>query len=269
MVKSRRCASSSIDAGVGDDRAAPVGLDVAAEGGHLEGRALDDHRDRAVIEPGRHRVEPGAPRASAVTRSGGRVGGDVDIGDRRADERVAHAAADEPGLVAGLHQHRADRLRRGAGEPGVGDSGGHVRKPFRERPQDPGGGAPDVIGPVGHGVELAPARRGRTAIRRCNCAGSATWSNGTVNTSSTSPGLRHRRERSGDPPQHRGDAEAGHRLVRRHRAKHLDLAARQADLFLRLAQRGGQASASPASILPPGKAIWPGWCFRPDDLLVR
>ena len=53
--------------------------------------------------------------ASGDHRLGTGVGGEVDVGDRAAEQRVAHAAADEERAVAGPGQDGADRLgpRRG------------------------------------------------------------------------------------------------------------------------------------------------------------
>ena len=118
--------------GEGDDRAAAVGGDVAAEGRDLERLVLGDHGDGAVRDAGRHRCRPAAA-ASAITGLGPRVGGDVDVGDRAAEQRVAHAAADEeravPAAVSAAHDGpgRAARpasgpSRRVTGLHPVGDS---------------------------------------------------------------------------------------------------------------------------------------------------
>ena len=60
-----------------------------------------------------------AAAASGDHRLGAGVGGDVDVGDRAAEQRVAHAAADEERAEARPGQRGADRLgpRRGAPRP--------------------------------------------------------------------------------------------------------------------------------------------------------
>ena len=55
MVKSRRARVGREVAAEADGGAAAVGLDVLAQRRHLEGRAVDDDRDGAVLDAGRHR----------------------------------------------------------------------------------------------------------------------------------------------------------------------------------------------------------------------
>ena len=57
------------------------------------GDVARDHRDRAVREAGRHRREARGPRRRDHLL-GPRRGGDVDVDDRPAEQRVAHGAAD-------------------------------------------------------------------------------------------------------------------------------------------------------------------------------
>ena len=110
-------------AGEGDGRVAPEGLDIAAEGGDLEGTAAGHQRHRAVGQAGRHRFEPGRLR-QGHHRLGRRVGGEVEIGHRLAEQGVAHAAADEERAVALRGERVADRDGLGGGEP-VGGEPGH------------------------------------------------------------------------------------------------------------------------------------------------
>ena len=120
MVKSRRAASSSIRVGKGDGGVAPVGFHVAAEGGDLVRFAVDDDGHGAMVDPGRHHLQRRRLR-QRHHRVGPRVGGDVDIGDRQAEERVAHAAADQKRLMPGPGQQVQHLLRRRRLDPLAGD----------------------------------------------------------------------------------------------------------------------------------------------------
>ncbi len=79
--------------GVGDGGAAAVGGDVASQGRHLDRLARHDGGDRAVGEPGRNRLDPGLaePIHHLLRRQSG---GEVDVADRKPEQRVADAAAD-------------------------------------------------------------------------------------------------------------------------------------------------------------------------------
>ena len=75
------------------------GLDVAPERGDLEGHAVGDDRDRAVVDPGRHGLQPGPfGERHHLLRLGG--GGKIDLGDGKPEQRVAHGAADGARLDA-------------------------------------------------------------------------------------------------------------------------------------------------------------------------
>ena len=65
-----------------DDGVPAVGLDILAERGHLVADVIGNQRNRAVLDPGRHRLEPGGARP-AHDVFGTRRGGEVDV-DRRA-----------------------------------------------------------------------------------------------------------------------------------------------------------------------------------------
>jgi hypothetical protein len=76
-----------------------VGLDIAPQGGDLEmserPRGVDHRCDRAVGNPGRHRLDPGlVKRRHDCFRP--RRGGKVDISDHPLQQRIAHTAADKP-----------------------------------------------------------------------------------------------------------------------------------------------------------------------------
>ena len=100
----------------GDLRVAAIGLDIGAEGRDLVGQAARHHGHGAMRDPRRHRLEPRRLRARHH-RFGGRIRGDVDIADRLAEQRVAHAAADEQRPVPRPGQRRADRARLGPVDP--------------------------------------------------------------------------------------------------------------------------------------------------------
>ena len=105
--------------GEGDRGMAPVGLDVAAQGGDLEHRALDDRGHGAVGEPGRDHPDA-APLEQRRHPVGGRLGGDVDVLDRAAGEAVAHAAADEARRAVRRREARDEGSRRLRGHPRPG-----------------------------------------------------------------------------------------------------------------------------------------------------
>ncbi|VUD75015.1 hypothetical protein MET9862_05652 [Methylobacterium symbioticum] len=95
-------------------RAAPVRLHVLAQGRDLDGRPVRDQGHGAVLDPGRHRLESGGP-GPRHHRLGQERRGAVDVGGVVAEQRVAHAAADEPGLGAGGGEGREHG--RDAGPP--------------------------------------------------------------------------------------------------------------------------------------------------------
>ena len=74
----------------------------------------------------------------------------------------------------------------------------------------------------------------------CRLAGSSTKASGTSKTSSTSARSGTGAEAGVDEPDEGRDGEVGHRLVQVERAEHLDLAGREPDLLLGLAQRRGE-----------------------------
>ena len=236
MVKSRRAASSARSVGEGDDGAAAEGLDVAAEGRDLERPAVGDHGDGAVREAGRHRLQPGR-RGERDHRLRHGVGGDVDVGDRPAEQRVAHAAADEERLVPGVGQQRA-------GPPA---SPAPPASPPSIRVTDPASGPRASSASARWRPRCSAGRRGSRSSgaswpcqrRPCTCrlAGSSTKASGTSKTSSTSARSSTGRKPGGDEADERGDGEVGDRLVQVERAEHLDARRVEADLLLGLAQR--------------------------------
>ena len=127
MVKSRRSASRLPVAAEAHLGVAAEGLDVLAQRRHLERPAVDHHGDGAVLDAGRHRLEArglGAP--DHLVRHGG--GGDVDLADRLAEQRVAHRAADHARLLAVAVEHVEQPRQRALAQPrgARGASGRHV-----------------------------------------------------------------------------------------------------------------------------------------------
>ncbi len=90
---------------------AAEGLDILAQRGDLERTAVHDHRDGAVLDPGRHRLEAGCLDA-ADHLGGQRRRGDVDVAVRLAEQRVAHRAADHARLLAVAIEHREQARER-------------------------------------------------------------------------------------------------------------------------------------------------------------
>src|SRR5262249_44661228 len=83
----------------GDGGMAPEGLDVFAQGGDFEWPPGGDDGHGAVLDAGGHGLEAcRLDSADHFRRQHG--GGDVDVAVRLADERIAHPAADNAGLLA-------------------------------------------------------------------------------------------------------------------------------------------------------------------------
>ena len=109
--------------GEGDGGVAAVGLHVAAQGRHLEGVVIGDHRHGAVLQAGLDDGEAsGAGEPHHVL--GRRGGGEVDVGDGNSHQRVAHHAADRARLEAAARDRGHHGLGRGRAQPGrIGETG--------------------------------------------------------------------------------------------------------------------------------------------------
>ena len=116
MVKSRRWASRAPVAAEAHVGVAAEGLDVLAQRRHLERPAVDHHRDGAVLDAGRHRLEAGRRGAPDHLVGHGR-GGDVELVDRLAEQRVAHRAADHARLFAVAVEHVEQPRQRPVPQP--------------------------------------------------------------------------------------------------------------------------------------------------------
>jgi hypothetical protein len=90
-----------------------MGLHIAPEGCDLKPFACDHHRDRAMFQPRGHGAQP-CRLGQRDNRLGPRIGRDIDICDRNAHQRIAHATAHHIGLISGLFQ-QVQRLLRGRG----------------------------------------------------------------------------------------------------------------------------------------------------------
>ena len=102
--------------GEGDDRLAAVGFHVAPKGGDLEGALARDGRHRAVLEAGRHGLQPARLDGLQHRLRRGR-GGEVDVAHRPAEHGVTHAAADEARLDALGGERCQHGLCRWGGHP--------------------------------------------------------------------------------------------------------------------------------------------------------
>ena len=72
----------------------------------------------AVLDAGRHRLEArGADAADHLVGHGG--GGEIDVADRLAEQRVAHRAADHARLLAVAIEHRKQPRQRALAQPGA------------------------------------------------------------------------------------------------------------------------------------------------------
>ena len=99
MVKSRRLRIEPEIAPEMHDGMAPIGFHILAQGRDFERFAVDDHGDRAVLDPGRNRLEPGLLRP-LHDRIGQHGGGAVDLRDGPPEQRIAHGAAHDARLLA-------------------------------------------------------------------------------------------------------------------------------------------------------------------------
>ncbi len=79
--------------------APPVGLDVLAKRGRFDRRAFEQQRDSAVRDAGWRVADPGRVGAANDLRGVG-GGGDVEIARWRAEQEIAHRAANQPRLLA-------------------------------------------------------------------------------------------------------------------------------------------------------------------------
>ena len=95
---------------------AAEGLDVLAQRRHLERPAVDHHGDGAVLDAGRHRLEARRGRAPDHL-VGHRGGGDVELADRLAEQRIAHRAADHARLFAVAVEHVEQPRQRALPQP--------------------------------------------------------------------------------------------------------------------------------------------------------
>ena len=89
--------------GEGDDCPPAVRSHIAAERRHFERRRINDQGDRAVVDPRGQRPDPrGIGQCQNLL--GPCIGRDVEIGDRRAKQRISYATAHEPRLMARIGQ---------------------------------------------------------------------------------------------------------------------------------------------------------------------
>ena len=97
---------------------AAEGLDILAQRRHFERPAVDHHRDRAVLDAGRHRLEAGAPATRRITSSGSAVVATSISPGGSPMQRVAHRAADHARLLAVAIEHREQARERPSRQPG-------------------------------------------------------------------------------------------------------------------------------------------------------
>ena len=107
---------------IAHDGAAPVRLDILAQGGDFERRALHDQRHRAVIDAGGNRLDAGGlgPRHHLLRRAGRR---NVHVCDGQPHQRVAQGAADDARRLAAPVERRHDARRSRLVEQGEGGCG--------------------------------------------------------------------------------------------------------------------------------------------------
>ena len=111
----------------------PERLDVLAQGCHFERLSGGDDGDRAVLDPGGHRLE--ARRLHPADHfSRGRGGGDVDVAMRLAEERVAHCAADDARFLAVAVERGENVAQRRLSKPSGVDASRHFVLPGTKWP---------------------------------------------------------------------------------------------------------------------------------------
>ena len=107
--------------GKGDDSAPAIRGHIAAKGRDLERGIFDNHSDCSMVYSGRDHLQP-RRRGQLYDNIRPCIRRQVQIGDRCAQQRVAHATANEPRLMTRIRQHATDLLRGRIGQPCARDA---------------------------------------------------------------------------------------------------------------------------------------------------
>src|SRR4029453_8520814 len=108
-------------------------LNVFAQGGHFQRLSGCDDGDRAVLDPGGHRLE--ARRLHPADHfTWGRGGGDVDVAMRLSGEGVGHCAAADARLLAVAVERGENIAQRRLSKPGGVDASRHFVLPGTKWP---------------------------------------------------------------------------------------------------------------------------------------
>ena len=106
-----------------NDRMAPVGFNISAERRDLKRGAIHHQCYCPMIDTCRNRLDACAFRQSdCLIRR--RIGRDIDVVNRYAQQAVAHTAAHRKGLMTGRIEHRKNALGGGVCQP-IGGDGVH------------------------------------------------------------------------------------------------------------------------------------------------
>ena len=97
-------------AGKRHHRTPAIGFNVFAERRHLKGLALCNNRDRAMLHPGRDRLQP-CRFCQPRYLFGPRICRKVHVAVGQAQQRIPHTAADKEHIIPASCDSRADRLR--------------------------------------------------------------------------------------------------------------------------------------------------------------
>lgn len=116
----------------GHDGMAPEGFHIAPEGRNLVRLMPGDHRDGAMLDPGGNSAQARGP-GKRHHLFGGRIGRDVDIGHRLAQQGVAHAAPDQKRLMPALFQQGQNLLDMRCLDPRTRDLHGAIRSASARR----------------------------------------------------------------------------------------------------------------------------------------
>ena len=113
-----------------DDRVAPVGADVMTQRRHLDRTGREDGGDGAMSDAGGDGTDTGGLQAGKHI-VGQQARREVDVGGVEPQQRIAHHAADEPGLV--WTAKRLDQRRKAFARAQAVEVQGHAHASCRDR----------------------------------------------------------------------------------------------------------------------------------------
>ena len=97
---------------------AAIGGQITPKAGHLIGQTVGHHRNRAMVDPGRHRAQP-RRRSQSDDLFGPGIGGEIDIHHRHPQQGIPDRPPHHQRLMPGHGQHGANTLRLFPVQPGT------------------------------------------------------------------------------------------------------------------------------------------------------